>query len=209
MRKIFLLPLLLFFSFTSFAQVEGPTTVQKNHNLLSGLDAPNEGIGIKAGVNFANLHGSDKDILGEVSGHTNFHAGVFAQFAFGEFFSIQPEVLFSRKGYVRNDSTFRFNYFDVPVLAVFNITDNFSVHLGPQVGIMIAAKEEGREIDLGPYNTFEYGAAAGLEGRISRFRLGTRYVHGFADLRKEDDAGNSINQDIKLGMIQVYLGIGF
>ncbi|GAB3538791.1 porin family protein [Pontibacter brevis] len=209
MKKTLILPLLLFLSFTGFAQVEGPTTAQQNHNLLSGLDAPNEGIGIKGGINFATVHGSDKDRLGAVNSHTNFHAGVFAQFAFGEFFSIQPEVLFSRKGYERNDSTFRFNYFDVPVLAVFNITDNFSVHLGPQVGIMIGAKEEGREIDLGPYNTFEYGAAVGLEGRINRFRLGTRYVHGLADLRKEDDAGNSINENIKNGVIQVYLGIGF
>ena len=209
MKNILILALFLFFSFTGFAQVEGPTTVQQNHNLLSGLNAPNGGIGIKGGVNFANVHGSDKDNLGEVSGHTNFHAGVFSQFSFGEFFSIQPEVLFSRKGYKRNDSTFRFNYFDVPVLAVFNITDNFSVHLGPQVGIMIAAKEDGKEINLEPYNTFEYGAAAGLEGRINRFRLGTRYVHGFADLRKEDNAGNSINENIKNGVIQIYLGIGF
>lgn len=209
MKKILLLPLFLLFTFTGFAQVEGPTTAQQNHNLLSGLDAPNEGIGIKGGVNFANVHGSDKDRLGAVDGHTNFHAGVFAQFAFGEFFSLQPELLFSRKGYERNDSTFRYNYFDLPVLAVFNISDNFSVHLGPQVGLLIGAKEEGKEINLGPYNTFEYGGAAGLEGRINRFRLGARYVHGFADLRKEDAAGNSIDQDIKNGVIQVYLGIGF
>lgn len=209
MKKIFLLPLLLFFSFTGFAQVEGPTTAQQNHNLLSGSNAHNEGIGIKGGVNFSNVHGSDKDRLGDVNSHTNFHAGVFAQFAFSDFFSIQPEVLFSRKGYERNDSTFRFNAFDVPVLAVFNITENFSLHLGPQVGVMIGAKEEGSEIDLGPYNTFEYGAAGGLEGRIDRFRLGARYVRNFVDLRKENDAGMSINEDIKFGIVQVYLGIGF
>lgn len=209
MKKILILPLLLFFSFTGFAQVEGPTTVQQNHNLLSGLDAPNEGIGIKGGVNFAGVHGSDKDRLGDVSRHTNFHAGVFAQFALSDFFSLQPELLFSRTGYERNDSTFRFNYFDLPVLAVFNITDNFSVHLGPQVGVMIGAKEEGREIDLGPYNTFSYGAAGGLEGRINRFRLGARYIHSLADLRKEDGAGNSIDENIKNGVVQVYIGIGF
>lgn len=209
MRRLYLLTLLLLCGFTGFAQVEGPTTLQQNHNLLSGLDAPNAGIGIKAGVNFANLHGSEKDLLGDVNGHTNFHAGAFAQFAFGEFFSLQPEVLYSRKGYERNDSTFRLNYFDVPVLAVLNISDNFSVHFGPQVGILIAAKQEGREINLEPYNTFAYGAAAGLEGRINRFRIGARYVHGFEDLRKEDDAGRHINQDIKNSVVQVYLGIGF
>jgi hypothetical protein len=208
MKKLLLLTLLLCAGFTGFAQ-EGPTTLKQNHNMYSGADASNSGFGIKGGANFASVHGSDKDRLGSVSGHTNFHAGAFAQFAFSDFFSLQPEVLFSRKGYERADSSFRLNYFDVPVLAVFNITDNVSVHLGPQVGVMISAKEEGKETNLKPYNTFDYGAAAGLEARLSRFRLGTRYVHGFADLRKENEAGQSINEDIKNGVIQVYLGIGF
>ena len=209
MKKIYLLTLLLCCGFTGFAQIEGPTTAQQNHNLQSGLDRPNAGIGIKAGVNFASLHGSDKDLLGDVSGHTNFHAGVFAQFALSNFFSVQPEVLYSRKGYERNDSTFRLNYFDVPVLAVFNISDNFSVHLGPQVGILIAAKQEGKEEKLEPYNTFGYGAAAGLEGRISRLRIGARYVHSLEDLRKEDAAGQHMNQDIKNSVVQVYVGVSF
>lgn len=209
MMKLRLLTLLLLCSLTAFAQEEGPTRVQQDHNLLSGLDAPNAGIGIKGGVNFASLHGSDKDLLGDVSGHTNFHAGVFAQIAFGEFFSLQPEVLYSRKGYERKDSTFRLNYFDVPVLAVLSISENFSVHLGPQAGIMIGAKEDGKEVDLKPYNTFSYGAVAGVEGRINRFRLGARYVHSLEDLRKEDGAGEPVNEDIKNSVVQVYLGIGF
>lgn len=209
MRKLYLLALLLLCGFTGFAQDEGPTRVQQNHNILSGLDAPNAGFGIKAGVNFANLHGSDKDGLGDVSGHTNFHVGVFAQIAFGDFFSIQPELLYSRKGYERNDSTFRLNYFDVPLLAVFNISENFSVHLGPQGGIMIAAKEEDMEVDLEPYNTFGYAAVAGLEGRINRFRVGARYVHSLEELRNEGSAREHINQDIKNSVVQIYLGIGF
>lgn len=201
--------MLLFCGFTGFAQMDGPSTIQQNHNLLSGLDAPNAGFGIKGGVNFANLHGSDKDLLGDISGHTDFHAGVFAQIAFGELFSIQPEVLFSRKGFERNDSTYRLSYFDVPVLAVFSISENFSVHLGPQVGVMIAARQEGEELALEPYNTFAYGAAAGLEGRISRFRLGARYVHSLEELRNQNDAGQTVNLDFKNSVVQVYLGIGF
>jgi hypothetical protein len=95
------------------------------------------------------------------------------------------------------------------VLAVFNITDNISMHLGPQVGVMIAAKEEGKEINLESYNTFDYSAAAGLEAMFSRFRVGTRYVHDLAELRKENEADQSINEDIENSVIQVYLGIGF
>ncbi|RIJ37394.1 porin family protein [Pontibacter oryzae] len=208
MKKIIILALLTLCSVAGFAQEDvGPHTIMQNHNLFS--TAPNSGIGIKGGVNFASVHGSDKDKYGSVNSHTSFHAGVYAQFAISELFSIQPELLYSRKGFERQDSVYRLDYLEVPVLAVFNITDNLSVHLGPQVGVMMSAKVEDEEIDLEPYHTFDYGAAAGIEGRISRFRLGTRYVHSFGDLRKENDSGNSINEDVKNGVIQVYLGVGF
>jgi hypothetical protein len=210
MTKHILLLFTLFFSMVAQAQPDsyGPSTGQQNHNLFSNT-APNSGFGVKGGVNFATLRGSDKDVLGSFDGLTTFHAGVYTQFSLGSFFSIQPEALYSRKGMVRNDSTFRFDYLEVPVLAVFNITENVSFHIGPQVGIMMSAKEGDREIDLEPLNTFDYGVAAGAEARLSIFRLGARYNLGFADLRKQNNVGQRINQDIKHGVFQVYLGVGF
>lgn len=206
MKKILFAAFLMVWAVSGSAQ-DIPSDIQQNHNLLSR--SPNSGIGIKGGVNFASVHGSDKDKFGSTNSHTSFHAGVFAQFGFNDFFSLQPELLYTRKGYERQDSVFRLDYLEVPVLAVFNISDNFSVHLGPQVGIMVSGKVEDEEIDLEPYNTFDYGLSAGLEGSLDRFRLGTRYVHSFGDLRKEDSSGNSIDENIKNGVIQVYLGISF
>lgn len=208
MKKTLFAALLLLWSVTGFAQDgEGPSRFMQNHNLLSRT--PNSGIGIKGGVNFASVHGSDKDKFGSTNSHTSFHAGVFGQFGISDFFSLQPELLYTRRGFERQDSVFRFDYLEVPVLAVFNISDILSVHMGPQVGVMMSSKVEDKEIDLEPYNTFDYGLAAGLEAKLDRFRLGTRYVHSFADLRKEDDNGNSIDENIKTGVIQVYLGVSF
>ncbi|OKL41046.1 porin family protein [Pontibacter flavimaris] len=210
MKKTLFAALLLLWSVTGFAQdeTEGPNRFLQNHNLLSR--SPNAGIGIKGGVNFASVHGSDKDKFGATSSHTSFHAGVFAQFGISNFFSLQPELLYTRKGYERQDSVFRLDYLEVPVLAVFNISRNLSVHLGPQVGVMMSVKEEDKEVDLEPYNSFDYGLAAGLEGSLmERFRVGTRYVHGLGDLRKQDDSGSNIDERIKNGVIQVYVGISF
>ncbi|MFD2246429.1 porin family protein [Pontibacter ruber] len=209
MKRLFILVFLLAVSTASFAQLEGPNAQPVNHNLLNGSDATNDGFGFKGGANFASMSGSDKNLLGSISGITSFHAGAFAQFAFNNFFSLQPEVLYSRKGYERSDSTFRFDYLEVPLLAVFNITQNVSVHFGPQASVMISAKEEDKEIDLEPFNTFDYGIAAGGEARISRFRLGARYNLGLADLRNQDTLEQKINQDIKHGVFQVYLSVGF
>ena len=210
MKKTILLLLTFLVSLSAFAQPGsyGPAAGQQNHNLFS-RSGSNSGFGVKGGVNFATLNGSDKEVLGNFNVLTTFHAGIYTQFSLGDFFSIQPEALYSRKGIERNDSTFRFDYLEVPVLAVFNITENVSVHFGPQVGVMMSAKEEDTEIDLEPLNTFDYGIAAGAEARLSIFRLGARYNLGFADLRKENNLGQKINQDIKHGVFQVYLGVGF
>lgn len=209
MKKLVTALFLLLYTFAAQAQEGGgPTAQQQDHNLLSGLSGPNSGFGVKGGVNFAEINGSDKELLGNIDRYTTWHAGLFLQFALSDFFSIQPEALYSRRGYERNDSTFRFDYIEVPILAVFNLTDNVSIHLGPQISTMVQAHEEDKEVDLKRYNTFDYGVAAGFEGRISRFRLGARYSLGLADLIKTDKAGRDVNQDIKAGAIEVYLGIG-
>lgn len=164
---------------------------------------------MKGGLTLATLRGNDKDQLGDFSGLTTFHAGVYTQFSLGSFFSIQPEALYSRKGVERDDMTYRFDYIEVPVLAVFNVLDNVSLHAGPQIGIMMSAKEGDTEVDTEPLNAFDYGVAAGAEARVSIFRLGARYNLGLADLRKENNLGQRIDQDIKHGFFQVYLGVGF
>ena len=210
MKGLLALLLLLFGSFAALAQEGGgPTSQQRDHNQLSGLNNPNSGLGIKGGVNFAEINGSDKNLLGDISRHTSFHAGVFARFGADNFFSFQPELLYSRKGYERSDSTFRFDYLEVPLLAVFNITNNISIQVGPQISAMVSAKEEDEEVNLERYNTLDYGVVGGVEFRISRLSLGGRYNLGFADLIKTDAAGRSVNYDIKPGVLQVYLGIRF
>lgn len=209
MKKPILLLFAFMFSLGAFAQSEyGPSASQQNHNLFSG-GRPNSGFGIKGGVSFATLRGSDKEVLGNFKGLTTWHAGIYTQFSLGNTFSIQPEALYSRKGMERDDMAYRFDYLEVPILAVFNITENISLHAGPQIGILMSAKEGDTEVSIEPLNTFAYGVAAGAEARLSFFRLGTRYNLGLEDLRKEDNAGQKINQNIKHGVFQIYLGVGF
>ncbi|MBC5774302.1 PorT family protein [Pontibacter sp. KCTC 32443] len=213
MKKYLLSATMLLLSLVCFAQeqepedLQGPTTLQKNHNLLSGIDAPNAGFGIKGGVNFANVYGDDADALDAIS-HTNFHAGIYAQFGISESFSLQLEGLYSRKGF-ETDVENRFDYLELPLLAVFNFSDNFSIHAGPQMSIMVAAKQDDKEINMEDLNTFDYGVAAGVEARFRMFRLGARYNLGFAGLLDEGDTGLTIGEDVKNNVAQLYVGIGF
>ncbi|WP_246594252.1 porin family protein [Pontibacter populi] len=215
MKKHILSAVMLLLSLGCFAQVQepetedltGPTTLQKNHNELSGLDARNGGFGIKGGLNLANVYGDDTDALNPGS-LTSFHAGIYAQFALAEKFSLQVEGLYSRKGYEAEMDN-RFDYLELPLLAVYNITDNFSLHLGPQVSVMIAAKQDGHEINMENLNTFDYGLAGGAEVRFRMMRVGARYNLGFAGLLDDGDTGLPVGNELMHNVAQLYVGVGF
>ncbi|WP_205500165.1 porin family protein [Rufibacter psychrotolerans] len=182
-----------------------------NHNEETGdLARTNSGFGVKGGVLFNTLHGDGTDFLNNVKTATNWHAGFYSQFSVGRVFSIQPEALYSRREVKSDDSNMRFDYIEVPVLAVLNFTETLSLHAGPQVGVMLTAKQDDKEIDKEGYNTFDYGATAGLEARLSIFRIGGRYYRSFGDLGKFDSANaQRFLNDVKAGNFQVYLGVGF
>ena len=72
--------------------------------------------------------------------------GVFVVRMFTEQLGLQPELLLSMQGSKDKDDLYDYkittNYVNIPVLVRYNITEMFSVHAGPQFGILVSAKEE-------------------------------------------------------------------
>jgi hypothetical protein len=209
MKKIILLLLAVFCWGAGVAQKRITTTSQVNHNLEGGSAPENNGFGIKGGLLVAHLQG-------DVAAYTNlqkrqsYHAGFYSQFSVTDNFSIQPEVLYTRKGFKYDDTDTRLDYFDVPVLASFRVLDNISLLAGPQVSVLMTVKENDREMDKEFYNSFDYGAAAGIEGRLSFLRLGARYVRSFHDIYKPGHrVGSWPVTDVQHNTLQFYIGAGF
>ncbi|WP_066839787.1 porin family protein [Rufibacter ruber] len=213
MKKLFLLSICALLFNAAQAQERVLNRGVINHS--EGEFAPtrtNSGFGVKGGVLFTNLRGDGTDDMPGLKSATNWHAGFYSQFSLGSFFSIQPEALYSRKETKTDGGSMRFDYIEVPVLAVLNFTDNVSFHVGPQVGVLMAVKQDDKEIDKSSFNSFDYGAAAGLEARLSFLRLGARYYLSLADIGEFDNtaaAGNRALNDIKAGNFQIYVGVGF
>ena len=218
MKKILLLLAGLSFSFCTIAQNTNVTTrLPQNHNLEGGgSSTDNSGFGIKGGVNFNQLRGSDK---GSIDNMTTWHAGIYGQFpvAGSSFFSIQPEILFNRRGFKADNNgenvEIKSDYLEVPLLFVFNVFDHVGFHIGPQAGVLLTVKENERELGESTksrMNSFVYGATAGVEGRLSIARIGARYNLGLYDIYKEPStvAGRAV-EDLKNGQFQVYVGVGF
>jgi hypothetical protein len=228
MKKIFLF-LFLAAGATpaAFAQARaGGEMSSKDYTGGATTESRNTGFGFKGGYNLNSLRGDD--IKGAASStidrdaRNDFHAGVFGQLGFGEFSSIQTEVLYSRQGFGANTGTngasqkYRMDYLQVPVMYVGNFTETLSFHLGPQVSLLTKAMREGVDLGLSEngFNTFDFGGVGGLEARVGPARVGGRYNLSlgkiFADKARTGDINASLaNSKLYNNLIQLYIGIGF
>ena len=153
---------------------------------------------------------------------SDFHAGVYGQFGFNEFSSVQAELLYSRQGFEANTGTngaresLRMDYISLPIMYVGNFTENLSFHVGPQASLLINANN-GKSLGLAAngFNTFDFGGVGGLEARIGPARIGARYNLSLGKIFEDGPsatnliAGKFANSKIYNNLLQVYIGIGF
>lgn len=106
---------------------------------------------LKAGLNASNAADVDGSKL-----KWGINAGPVVQISFEKMFFIQPELLYSLKGYqsptsVPNFSdspTISLQDINLPVFLGFKAGKNFSIKLGPEIGRLLSARNE----KTGDYN---------------------------------------------------------
>lgn len=220
MKKLFLLALL------AAASIAGVQAQARAGGGLSSKDytgggttgSRNTGFGIKGGYNYTNVYGDGSKAF-DLQGYNGYHAGVYGQFGFNEFASLQLELLYVRKGFDNNTvatGNRRLDYLEVPVLFVGNVTETLSFHLGPEISLLTKVRENGVNYAIADkgYNSVDYGAIAGVEARVGPARLGARYDLGFGKIYNTDKvslqtSNTQIKDRLSTGTVQLYVGIGF
>ena len=141
--------------------------------------------GVKGGVNINNFSGDvDTESL------VGFHVGGFAEIKIIERLAIQPEILYSSQGakynFLGDDVNLKLNYINVPVLAKFFITKQFTVEGGPQIGFLVSAKDDGddakdfyKSTDFG----FNFGAGYSFTDNLA---VNLRYTVGLSNIADYD-----------------------
>ncbi len=146
-------------------------------------------VGVKGGVNLANLRGGD---VFNNSIRPGGIGGVFARYALMPYLAIQPEALFAMKGATFKaegiTSRQRINYIEFPLLVRFTFPSDWSVQpgivAGPALGVRLSDKiTDGAKIDLkSASRSADFGVVlgAGVEHAIgkSRITLEGRYELG-------------------------------
>lgn len=175
--------------------------------------AQNASFGIRGGANISNLSGDLRD-EDRFENKVGFHAGIMANFGIVDnFFSIQPELLYSVKGFKNEDSEVSFlgqtrrregkvnyNYLDLPVMARIKAGPLY-FEAGPQASYLLSVNNETKTYINGNLQStdrdekskdglseFEVGYVAGIgfTSANNAISFGVRYNGAFSDFVKED-----------------------
>ena len=172
--------------------------------VISSAQAQDVRFGLRAGANYSNLSGNIKN-EDTYNNKVGFLGGVMVNIPVVEgFFSVQPEVLYSQKGFENKPTEFtgllgakqkregnvNFNYLDVPVLLKIN-AGGFIAEAGPQYSYLLSANDETRTTTTpalgGSPSTTESQSKRDVTG-LNRNELG--YVAGVG---YQADNGLSLN----------------
>jgi hypothetical protein len=182
--------------------------------VASAAQAQSVHFGLKAGASLTNVTKSGDDAANKFG----FNGGVLANFAVNDMFSIQPEVLYSNKGFKAkngsNNERLALNYIDVPVLAkIATGATGLFFELGPQVGFRTSAayKDSDNSISFNDaIKSVDFGYAAGLGFQTeSGAMIGLRYNGGFTNVAKDNGSFAGLpttGGEGKNSAFQLYLG---
>ncbi len=191
MKKVFFFAVLAIFGVTASSAQEGAST--------GGFHW-----GVKAGANFSSVNGDD---VNDVDSRTGLQIGGVVSIPVTELFSVQPEVVYSMRGWKDGDFTIKVDYVDVPVMADFEIIEGLSLQGGPLLGFNLSAKvenEDGNENDIEDISTLNVGAAIGAQYELPvGVFFNVRYDMGFNDVIDNNFDAKNCNIGASVGfMIQ-------
>lgn len=162
---------------------------------------------IKAGLNVSSIGGKDVD-AGDFKRQAGYYFGGTINIPAGKQFSVQPELLFSNKGYrileLGGDFRSNFNFLALPVLVRYTTLSGFYAETGPSISFLLSAK---RETDVVGYidvkdayksTAFTWGAGIGYHFK-SGLGIGTSYNIGLSSI------SNNSNFDIKFNVLRIGL----
>ncbi len=157
------------------------------------VQAQKSQFGIKGGINASRMSENSNDESGYktlVSGHFGFLDHIHIN----KMFAVQPELLYSMQGTkykVSNvDYQYKLDYINIPVLFQLMTQNGWRFETGPQLGILLSAKNTRRnpqDVKDG-FKSTDVAWALGI-GYItpSRFGFDVRYNVGLTDITKDNN----------------------
>jgi hypothetical protein len=179
--------------------------------------------GIKGGANYSNVYDSEGEDF-SADAKFGFVGGVFLAIPIGSFLGIQPEVLYSQKGFKAVGrilgSSYEFtrttSYIDVPIFVAIKPSRLFTVLVGPQYSYLVSQKDEFKSTAISSAQMQEFendnlrkntlSLAGGLDINVRHTVIGLRA--GW-DITNNNGNGTSTTPRYKNTWLQATIGFRF
>ena len=149
----------------------------------SAIYAQGVDLGLKAGVNFANLTDASN-----LEGRTGFVFGAFAGAKLGDKLGIQGDLLYSQQGAEFDGEKIDLNYVNVPVVLKYFLTDQIHIHGGPQFGFVVDDNVSNVFNNIADAESFDLSGIVGVGVDLPMgIRLDGRYNFGLSDVISSDN----------------------
>ena len=178
--------------------------------------------GIRAGINYSNIY--DEKGNGFVADDKlGYVGGAFASIPLGRYIGVQPEVLYSQKGFKASGNVLGFNYnyketlsyLDVPVQLQIKPIPQIAILVGPQYSYLLDTKYEFNgntsraqedAISRDNYKKHILGFVVGADLNVDGFIFG---IKSGWDITQTDKDGSSTSSRFKNQVLQATLGYSF
>ncbi|MEH6535269.1 MAG: porin family protein [Psychroserpens sp.] len=170
--------------------------------------------GIKGGLNIADLTNTD-NFGGSSKSITSFHIGGTLSFKFAEFYTLQPEILYSKQGSdislggSNGNIKIELDYLSIPINNKFHVGNKgLNFQIAPVIDILINDKnvEDPQEVDIAVAVAIGYDLTNGVV-------ISVGYKQGLTDLfGRNVDTGNGFEttevSDLMLNKV-IQLSVGY
>ncbi|PKG50857.1 porin family protein [Olleya sp. 1-3] len=159
--------------------------------------------GVKLGANFSSIYGDTSDEIETITSVISF--GAYSEIAFNEKFSFQPELMYSIQGFSVGDDIVTLNYLGLPLMGKYYVTKGLSLEAGPQIGYLLSAKDEGRDVKDN-FKSLDYGLTFGVGYKLENgLNFSARYNAGLSNIN--DVVGSK--DKFRNGVAQLSIGYSF
>jgi opacity protein-like surface antigen len=177
--------------------------------------------GAKAGLNLSKITLSASGTSDASDNLVAFHLGLFYETKIADKFTFQPELLYSAQGGEENNSGFKLNYIQIPLMFKYYPSSKFSLEAGPQIGFLVSSSvfQDSASFDADELFTgIDFGLGIGLNYSFTdKVFINARYNFGLTDVSSDDfktAIANEVNVQtssisMKNSNFQIGLGLRF
>lgn len=163
--------------------------------------------GVKGGLTISKLTQFD-----DTKARASIFAGGFANIAFNETMSIQPELLYSGQGTrykpLNSTITYRLNYINIPVMFQYRLIPEFYLEAGPQVGFNVSSKTNAGKVtvDIGDnVKSTDFGLGFGLGYQFpAGIGVSARYMFGLTEVFERSFDESNKNAVAQIGLFYTF-----